>query len=322
MTIRPLLAVLAAAACSQPAAAAPYQPARTPDCPRACLYGLADHYLDALAHRDATRLPWAPHARYTENNVEIAVGDGIWGTATKLDHYRLKLADESTGQVAVFGVVEETDNRSGFALRLKIDDSRISEAELIVVRIADFGALGGGANPFASARFFDKPILEAALTAVERQPRARMIRIANGYFDTLQLNSGTLFTQFDPQCERYEDGILTTNNPAQTLGPLTAYGCEQQFRLGGYRFDDRVRDRRFPLVDEERGLVLAAGFIDHTGRTGDFKLTDGSTEHAPVRRPHSFCYLELFKIASGRIRQVESIFITVPYNMPSPWKSR
>jgi hypothetical protein len=72
-------------------------------------------------------------------------------------------------------------------------------------------------------------------------------------------------------------------------------------------------------VDEERGLVLAAGFIDHTGRLGDFKLTDGTVEHSPLRRPHSFCLLELFKIVNGRIRQVEAVFITVPYNMPSPW---
>ncbi|HTY50550.1 MAG TPA: hypothetical protein VMB48_12750 [Steroidobacteraceae bacterium] len=321
MNIRCLLVVLlagTAAALSQPTAARS-PTASKPACDRTCLYGFADRYLDALAHRDAARLPWAAHARYTENNVELAVGDGIWGTATKLGDYRLEFADVGAGQVGVFGVVQETDDRSGFALRLKIEHGRIAEAEMIVVRLADFGALGGGTNPFVNARFFDKPILEATLAPGQGSSRERMIGIANGYFDTLQRNDGRLFTRFDPQCERYEDGILTTNNPAKTLGPLTAYGCERQFRLGGYRFDDRVRDRRFPLVDRERGLVLAAGFIDHTGRMGDFRLTDGSIEHAPVRRPHSFCYLELFKIVNGRIRQVESVFITVPYDMPSPW---
>jgi hypothetical protein len=29
--------------------------------------------------------------------------------------------------------------------------------------------------------------------------------------------------------------------------------------------------------------------------------------------------MELFKIVDGRIRQIEAVFITVPYNMPSPW---
>jgi hypothetical protein len=38
-----------------------------------------------------------------------------------------------------------------------------------------------------------------------------------------------------------------------------------------------------------------------------------------IQHPHSFYFLELFKIVAGRIRQVESDFVTVPYNMPSPW---
>jgi hypothetical protein len=89
--------------------------------------------------------------------------------------------------------------------------------------------------------------------------------------------------------------------------------------MGQYLYDDRVRDRRFPVVDEERGIVLAAGFIDHEGRIGDFRLTDGSTRTSMFRRPHSFALLEAFKIKGGRIAQVEASFITVPYNMPSPW---
>ncbi len=294
-------------------------PVLPPACDRACLYGFVDRYLDALGHNDAGRLPWARDARYSENNVMLAVGDGMWVTTTRVDDYRLKFADVRAGQVGVFGVVEESNNRSGFALRLKVVDNRITEAEAIVVRVAEFSALDGGVNPFASAKFFSKPILESDLAPGQRRPRARMISVANGYFDTLQLNDGTLFTQFDPRCERYENGILTTSNPAKTLGPVTALGCEAQFKLGAYRFDDRVRGRRFPLVDEERGLVLGMGFIDHTGKLGAFSLTDGSTEQAPLRRPHSFCLMELFKIVDGRIRQIEAVFITVPYGMPSPW---
>ncbi len=59
-------------------------------------------------------------------------------------------------------------------------------------------------------------------------------------------------------------------------------------------------------VDEERGIVLSAGFIDHEGRIGDFRLTDGSTRTSIFRRPHSFVFLEAFKIKEGRIEQVES----------------
>lgn len=315
-----LVAVVALATAQNVFAADP-QPARPlpPECDRACLYGLVDQYLDGLAHRDPARVPWSSHPRYTENNVEMAPGDGMWGTVTGLGSYQLKFADIHTGQVGFFGVLEEPDARSGFALRLKVEDRRVSEAEAVVVRIADFPPLTGGTNPFAKATFEDKPILQKNLASGEGRARERLISIADGYFDTLQLNDGALFTQFDPQCDRIENGIRTTNNPAKPLGELSALGCEQQFKLGAYRYDDQLRARRFPLVDEERGLVLGLAFIDHSGRLGRFTLTDGRTLDSPIRRPHSFCLMEVFKIVDGRIRQIEAVFITVPYKMPSPW---
>ena len=97
--------------------------------------------------------------------------------------------------------------------------------------------------------------------------------------------------------------------------------CEEQFRLGNYRYDDRLRGRRFPLVDEERGIVLAHGFIDHCGQLGDYQLTDGTRVSSPIRRPHTFYLSEAFKIRQGAIEQIEANFITVPYHMPSPWDS-
>ena len=57
--------------------------------------------------------------------------------------------------------------------------------------------------------------------------------------------------------------MQATRNPEfAKIVPVAALGCEEQFRMGNYRYDDRLRARRFPLVDEQRGLVLAFGFID------------------------------------------------------------
>jgi hypothetical protein len=36
-----------------------------------------------------------------------------------------------------------------------------------------------------------------------------------------------------------------------------ALGCKAQFETGFFHFVTRIRDRRFAVVDEERGLVLA-----------------------------------------------------------------
>ena len=288
-------------------------------CDRACLYGFMDRYLDALVHKDPSKLPWAPNARFTENNVELSIGDGLWGTVTGLGDYKLKFADPANGQVGFYGVVKETLTTSGFSVRMKVEGGRISELETVILRVADMGALGPGENPFNKGVFVDKPILQQDVPQGQRRPRERLISVADGYFDTLQLNDGTLFTEFDPACNRTENGLQTTNNPAKPLGYYSALGCAEQFKLGIYRYDDRLRARRFPLVDEERGLVLAMGFIDHSGKLGSYELTDGTALESPIRRPHSFHLMELFKIVDGKLRQIEALFIAVPYNMPSPW---
>jgi len=285
----------------------------TPNCDRACLYRVLDTYLAALKAHDARKVAWAARVKNTENNVELRLGDGLWGTITALDSYEMRFADPQTGEVVVFGVVQETSERSPYATRLKVVNRTVSEAETIVVRPSDAGI------PFVTSDIKPLPVWAEVLAPSLRSPRQKMIDLANGYFDTLQLNDGTLHTEFADDCNRREDGMQSTNNVQAVLDPISKFGCADQFRLGQYRYDDRLRDRRFMAVDEERGIVLAGGFIDHEGRLGDFKLTDGTVKSPIFRRPHSFVLLEAFKIRAGKIQQVEAVFITVPYNMPSPW---
>lgn len=277
------------------------------------LYGVLEDYLVALNDRDASAVSWGDASLTSENNVMLARDDGLWGTIEAIGDYQLKFADPSNGQVGYFGTVHEHIEESAFTVRLKVDDAgQIAEAETIVVRQSDSGI------KFENPRYWHKPILNAGVET--SSSREEMIRISNGYFDTLQLNDGTLHTKFHPDCNRVENGVQTTHNPEfAKIVPVSALGCEAQFRMGNYRYDDRLRGRRFPLVDEERGLVLAFGFIDHSGRLAEYQLTDGRTVNSPVRRPHSFYLGELFKIDDGMITQIEANFITVPYNMPSPW---
>ena len=310
----PGLAAIAAAVVVSSAIAAEPAMQASPACDRACLYGVLDQYLAGLKARDIRKVPWAARVKNTENNVELRLGDGLWGTVTQVDPgYEMRFADPTTGQVAIFGVVTETTERSPYSTRLKVVDRTIVEAETIVVRPSDAGI------PFVTADLKPIPVWDEVLPAAQRSPRQKMIDVANGYFETLQLNDGTLHTEFTEDCNRREDGLQSTNNPQASLDPLWKLGCADQFRMGQYRYDDRLRDRRFIAVDEERGIVLAGGFIDHEGRLGEFKLTDGSTRTPIFRRPHSFVLLEAFKIRGGKIQRIEAVFITVPYNMPSPW---
>ncbi len=283
---------------------------------RGQLYAALDRYLEALLARDPARVSWARGVLSSENNVALVPGDGLWGTITGRGSYDLRFCDPETGQVALFTTVIESGDESAAALRLGLTpEGAVAEAELIVVRQRD------EALKFPDPRFEPKPILEALVPEAERMSRERLVSVANGYFATLEQNDGQLFTAFHPECQRVENGTQTTRNPAFML-PVARLSCEVQFRLGWYRYDDRLRARRFPLVDVERGLVLAHGFIDHCGRLERYRLTDGTEVESHIRRPHTFYLSEVFKIEKGAIRQVEANFITVPYHMPSPWDAR
>ena len=292
------------------------------NCDRACLYGFVDQYLAALVAKDPARLPWAAHVKFTENNVELPVGYGLWGTISGRGADDVRAADPQAGQVAYFGVIDERGTKSFFGLRLKIEDGKISEVETVVDR------KGYGPGPFGNPETMQPlPVLLADVPVESRRPRARMISIANGYFSTLELNDGTLFTDFTDDCSRRENGVWTANDPhpGSVQDPnlnLSAYGkisCGTGFKLGNYRWDDELRARRFPLIDEEKGLVLAGGFIDHAGKLEKYTTTDGVVHESPLKSPHSFCLMEMFKIQDGKIRHAEAVFITVPYRMPSPW---
>ena len=279
------------------------------------LYESLDCYVEALAAHDPQRLDWADNLLNTENNVALAPGDGLWNTITARGDYDLRFADPDNGQVALFTAVEETNALSPCCIRLGLAGGRIAEVETVVARNADEGF------PFTPQSFERKPAMEALVPDGARSSREELIGIANGYFETIERNDGTINTRFHPSCNRVENGVQTTNNPDFPL-PIARLGCEEQFRLGWYRYDDRLRGRRFPLVDEERGIVLAYGFIDHRGVVGEYTLTDGTPATSPVRRPHSYYLAEAFKIRGGAIEQVEANFLTVPYHMPSPWDGR
>jgi hypothetical protein len=287
-----------------------------PSCDRPCLERHMDRFLDALVAHDPSAIAWAPAALYTENNVALAIGDGLWHTASRKGDPRqaLMLADPAAGQVAYFGVIEERGNLDYLALRLRVADGRIAEAELIANRKSETGPRG---DP---GKLAHDPAFSRIVPLAERVARARMIDLAYGYFSTLQLNDGKIFTQFAPDCSRLENGSPTAGDASST-NPYSRLHCEEQFKLGNYRWDDRLRERRFPLIDEERGLILASGFIDHSGALDTYTLSDGTVKKSPILAPHAWHFLEVFKIEQGRIARIESVFVFVPYGMPSPWSA-
>lgn len=314
------IAILLGAMLAQPARAnsLPAAPAASSNvCDRDCLYGFLDQYLKALLAKDPSRLPLAKAVKYTENNVAMPIGDGMWNTVTALGPSDLRFADVKAGQVGYYGVLRESGTSSPFAFRLKVQDGKIAEVETVIARPQD----SASGSPDLD-HYVDKPVLRDILPPDERTPREKMMALARGYFDTLQQNDGTLHTEFDDDCNREENGIRSTNNPANKIFPVSDLGCADQFRTGYFRYDDRVRDRRYLLVDEERGLILTGVFIDHSGKLRTYKLTDGRVLESAFKTPSSLTILELFKVRSGKILQIAVVMTRVPYNMPSVWPTK
>lgn len=312
-------AVMLGALLSLPGRAqAPGQPSAVIDlgCDRDCLIGIARRYVDALAHRDPTRAPISRHIRFTENDVEMPLGnDGLWGTVNAVRDGALEVADTETGNVAWFGIVEEHGNPAYLAARIKVRDREIIEVETVVNRLPDMP------KPFGNPdEVVHDPAFAEVLPPEQRRSRARLVAVTDGYFSTVELNDGDVFTQFHPECGRLENGILTTGGAA---GPSNAgsiaQGCEPQLRLGIYRINKRIRERRYPIVDVERGVVVASGFFDHANEFDHYTLTDGREMQTVLKFPNSITLLEAFKIRDGKIYRVEAVFTYVPYFMHSPF---
>jgi hypothetical protein len=268
--------------------------------------------MDALVAHDPTRVHWAKTVRYTENSVSMMIGDGVWGTTTAKSANPQHEADPVTGNVSWYGTIEEHGQPCYYAMRLKVEDGKTAEVEVVLRR------KGMDEGPFGDpTKYTHDPAFSEVLPPAHRAGRAKLIAVANGYFSTLQQNDGTLHTQFDPECARQENGIATTSG----FGFITAQGCEVQFRQGFFRYDKRVRDRRFHVVDEERGVVVASGYIDHPADFETYQTKDGKTQHSPFKSPNTLQFMEAFKIRDGRIYRVEVVFESVPYFMTSQWSN-
>ena len=293
-----------------------------PKCDRACLEGLADRYLDAVVAHDPSKAPIAKNAKFTENGQKLELGDGLWNTMSAKGTYRLFVTDPEAGEVAFLGSIREDGTPAMMALRLKVRNRQIAEIETFIQR-SDRSALG-----FEKIGYqWTQPIPPA-----ERMTREEMIKTANMYFSGMQKNDGKGDYPFADDCNRIENGGMTTNVPTpagQTRpDPKTAnnysaqWSCMEQFKSGLLHFVTRIRDRRYVAVDPERGLVFSFIFFDHSGGdTRTFQTPDGRTVTAGPAQLWTWQLAELFQLEKGKIHQIEAIMERAPYGMNSGWSN-
>jgi hypothetical protein len=298
-------------------------PARIPArCDRTCLEGLVRDYLAAVVAHDPSRLPLAADVKYTENEQLLDVGDGFWQTAVAIGNYAHFFADPVSSQAAWMGTMKEGNALVLMALRLRVQLGKITEIETSYFRPG-----GGGPNDVAAmdAQKSPEPLWLEAVPPAQRSSRDELVAIANAYFEGVQRNDGKGFYPFMDDCDRIENGAHTTNN---RTGPTTPGGfnymaldCKKQLESGYLAIVTRVHQRRYPLVDEERGVVWSNAVFDLGGTVRSIKLTNGETVDmgAFAGRASSIEVSEAFKIENGKIRRIEMIGGSAPYHLNSPW---
>ena len=326
-SIRRTLAGLALVAGAGVATAASAQVAGVPQpeqsCQRECLEGFVDRYLQAMADGKVDPELFAPAARFTENGIELPLGnEGLWATTSAVGNYKFYVPDVETQQVAFLGTVMEQASSSatgparepeavGLSLRLRIVDGKITEVEQIAARPER--PLGPGAaapsSPFPAtgaaveAMGSPHPIFLEAVPESERMTRAELVAVGDSYFEAVERNTGKDYYPFTDDCLRYENGMIIVGPPGTTRNGQPVQGCKEQLETSLIGAVTSIRDRRIVAVDRERGIVFAFAFFDHRPINWTWQLG------------------ELFKIENDRIRRIEAIFIRGPYGICSGWST-
>jgi hypothetical protein len=237
------------------------------DCDRACLRTTLDQYLTAVTKHDPSSAPLFIGFRQTENATVVKLGSGVWKTVTALGKVQRRYLDPVSGQAGYFGLVEESGTPAIATVRLRVENKRITEAEWVISRKGDPGLNGpAGGNVFDADNLIANPPPDKPVAKEARLSREAMTAIANSYFDGITTHDGSIIMAY-PGCVRLENGVTMAGRGAAPRGggPDAVRDCTSGLETINIQ---NVAARRYPIVDEEAGVVLAmAVFIRKPGTT-------------------------------------------------------
>ncbi len=309
------------------------------ECNRDCLYAFVDKFFDAMLSRCACNIALAPGAKYTENEIAVKLGEGMWKTFSGRGTYRVYLADPASGEAGYYGDITEDNGllQGVIVLRMKVKDHRVTELETITVREQKRpkGGLGMNTAGVMTPRMLDEldprgfvspnaSLLEPLGAA---ETREQLVGATKEYFDAYEQSKGSV-APFDAQCARRENGMAATNNaegpivdPAQPGFRIFSQGCAGELDRGFFSALAKVRDVRPLVVDQKQGLVLVRSFFDTEGNVESVAVPGVGKVVVPSEflRPISYLAPQLFKIENGKIREIEALSWAMPFGMPSGW---
>jgi hypothetical protein len=275
------LALIAAGTTVQAAPA----PATKPDCDRACLRDLITQYLDAMLTHNPRTLPLSDKVRFTEDTVDMKLGDGLWKNASKITNYRQDILDVRQGVAASQVVVEEGGMPALLMLRLKVAGRKITEVETQVTRTQKEGGL------FAIASLQTPgPAMSAVPERSQLMSRDAAIKTAMFYPAGLKIGSFVkVDAPFAPDAYRIENG-------ARTAGAGCARAGCQDMKAQTIMEHPGITTRAI-AVDEELGIVLLRMNFGQTKSYGE---------------GNALIVWEAFKVYGGQIHGVEAFMKIMP----------
>jgi len=275
--------------------------ART-DCNRACLTGVVDTYLKALAANTPGAVPLAPDAKVTINGRIVKLDEAFWDGAERTV-YRFDIVNERLGDTGTEAVVLNADgSKTMYMVRLKVLDGRITEVETIK------------ANKGEADRLWDpdrlttvSPALQLTIREADQDSYYGLIAAAEGYWRAFQTNGTPEYHRASllPDTQRFENGLQTTGMVRDGAYVSAAHGFDQGRFVGR-----NLWDRRYPVVDPERGIVLSIV---------RFGLKDGLKSQS-VATSNDRLVGEFFAVKNGMIQEVHAVLFNLPDSQPTGWE--
>ena len=283
-------------------------------CDRTCLEGFVNRYIDALVAHDPAKIPVTADVRFVENGVQLPLGSALWKTASGRGTYSHYFADTTAEQAGFIGTLREHGQGMILVLRLAVRDGKIADIEQLAIRAR---------NVDEYEKLKIDPLWLAPVPEAQRLSRDRLAALVNRYYTGMQGNDphGD-YSFFHKDCNRVEHGRQTTNNAPSNYGHsdipnFVTMGCEAQFQTGFLGFVTLIRDRRYPVIDEERQTALAFAAFDHNGSIRKIPLSTGQMFNVPpyFSTPRTLTIAEGFKVLDNKLRLIEATLTESPYGM-------
>jgi len=275
--------------------------AATPPCDRACLTAIVDAYYAALVANDARKLPQASKARITENGSEKKLADTFWDGADSIA-FRFDIVNTKRGDTGTEAVIKNADgSKTMHMLRLKVQNGAITEIETIKANQGEADRLWAPDNLTAVS-----PAFQLSIREPERDSYYDLIAAADSYWRAFQTNGTPNYhrARLLPDSRRFENGVQTTGVVRDGQFQTTQSGFDNGRFLGR-----NLWDRRYPVVDEERGVVLSIV---------RFGLKSGAKSQS-VATSNDRLVAEFFAIKAGYIQEIQAVLFNLPDEKPTGW---